>query len=140
MVCNCHTVTFRPDICVKMFVFNVQSDPLETKCLWVKVSQGKNVTVDISRGSKCHSGRNVGGRNVKAREENGSVIRVNSIATLSGNFAGCHSDVYKSTTLLLATFKSCLLSAHLICVYGLSPQPDLPFRSRHVRARKPTFV
>ncbi len=46
-------------------------------------------------------------------EENGSAIRVNSIATLSGNFAGCNSDVYKSTTLLLATFKSCLLSAHL---------------------------
>jgi hypothetical protein len=30
------------------------------------VSQGKNVTVDVSSGSKCHSGRNVGGRNVKA--------------------------------------------------------------------------
>jgi hypothetical protein len=68
MVCKCHTVTFCPEICVKMFIFkvDVQSDHLETKCLWVKVSQGKNVTVDISSGSKCYSGRNVGGRNVKA--------------------------------------------------------------------------
>jgi hypothetical protein len=30
------------------------------------VSQGNSVTVDVSSGSKCHSGRNVGGRNVKA--------------------------------------------------------------------------
>jgi hypothetical protein len=30
------------------------------------VSQGNSVTVDVSTGSKCHSGRNVGGRNVKA--------------------------------------------------------------------------
>jgi hypothetical protein len=61
-------VTFRPEICVKMSIFkvDVQSDHLETKCPWVKVSQGKNVTVDVSSGSKCHSGRNVGGRNVKA--------------------------------------------------------------------------
>ncbi len=68
MVCKCHTVTFRPEICVKMFIFkvDVQSDHVETKCSWVKVSQGKNVTVDVSSGSKCHSGRNVGGRNVKA--------------------------------------------------------------------------
>ncbi len=68
MVCKCHTLTFRPEICVKMFVFkvDVQSDQLGTKCSWVKVSQGKNVTVDVSSGSKCHSGRNVGGPNVKA--------------------------------------------------------------------------
>jgi hypothetical protein len=68
MVCKCHTVTFRPEICVKMFIFkvDVQSDHLETKCSWVKVSQGKNVTVDVSSGSKCYSGRNMGGRNVKA--------------------------------------------------------------------------
>jgi hypothetical protein len=71
MVCKCHTVTFRPEICVKMFIFkvDVQSDHLETKCSWVKVSQGKNVTVDVSSGSKCYSGRNVGGRNVKASAE-----------------------------------------------------------------------
>jgi hypothetical protein len=68
MVCKCHTVTFCLEICVKMSTFkvDVQSDHLETKCSWVKVSQGKNVTVDVSSGSKCHSGRNVGGRNVKA--------------------------------------------------------------------------
>jgi hypothetical protein len=68
MVYKCHTVTIRLEICVKMSIFkvDVQSDHLETKCLWVKVSQGKNVTVDVSSGSKCHSGRNVGGRNVKA--------------------------------------------------------------------------
>jgi hypothetical protein len=68
MVCKCHTVTFCPEICAKMFIFkvDVQSDYLETKCSWVKVSQGKNVTVDVSSGSKCYSGRNVGGRNVKA--------------------------------------------------------------------------
>jgi hypothetical protein len=30
------------------------------------VSQRNSVTVDVSSGSKCHSGRNVGGRNVKA--------------------------------------------------------------------------
>ncbi len=30
------------------------------------MSQGNSVTVDVSSGSKCHSGRNVGGRNVKA--------------------------------------------------------------------------
>jgi hypothetical protein len=61
-------VTVRPEICVKMLIFkvDVQSDHLETKCSWVKVSQGKSVTVDVSSGSKCHSGRNVGGRNVKA--------------------------------------------------------------------------
>jgi hypothetical protein len=35
---------------------DVQSDHLETKCSWVKVSQGKNVTVDVSSGSKYHSG------------------------------------------------------------------------------------
>jgi hypothetical protein len=58
MVCKRHTVTLRPEICVKMFIFkvDVQSDHLETKCSWVKVSQGKmspwtfqmglNVTVD----------------------------------------------------------------------------------------------
>ncbi len=59
-----------PEICVKMFIFkvDVQSDHLETKCSWVKVSQGKNVTVDVSSGSKCYSGRNVGGRNVKASD------------------------------------------------------------------------
>ncbi len=68
MVFKCHTVTFRPEICVKMFTFkvDVQSDCLEAKCSWVKVSQGKNVTMDISSGSKCYSGRNVGGCNVKA--------------------------------------------------------------------------
>jgi hypothetical protein len=57
-----------PEIYVKMFIFkvDVQSDHLETKCSWVKVSQGKNVTVEVSSGSKCHSGQNVGGRNVKA--------------------------------------------------------------------------
>jgi phage FluMu protein Com len=67
MVCKCHTVTFRPEICVKfIFKVDVQSDHLETKCSRVKVSQGQNVTVDVSSGSKCHSGRNVGGRNVKA--------------------------------------------------------------------------
>ncbi len=62
------TLTFRLEICVKMSIFkvDVQSDHLETKCPWVKVSQGKNVTVDVSSGSKCHSGRNLGGRNVKA--------------------------------------------------------------------------
>ncbi len=61
-------MTFCPEICVKMFIFkvDVQSDHLETKCSWVKVSQGKNVTVDVSSGSKCYSGQNVGGRNVKA--------------------------------------------------------------------------
>jgi hypothetical protein len=60
-------VTVSPEICVKVFIFkvDVQSDHLETKYSWVKVSQGKNVTVDVSSGSKCHSGRNVGGRNVK---------------------------------------------------------------------------
>ncbi len=67
-MCKCHTVTVRPEICVKMFIFevDVQSDHLRTKCSWVKVSQGKNVTLDVSSGSKCHSGRNVGERNVKA--------------------------------------------------------------------------
>ncbi len=35
---------------------------------------GKNVTVDVSSGSKCHSGRNVGGRNVKASFENVKII------------------------------------------------------------------
>ncbi len=30
------------------------------------MSQGNSVTVDVSTGSKCHSGRNMGGRNVKA--------------------------------------------------------------------------
>ncbi len=30
------------------------------------MSQGNSVTVDVSSGSKCHSGRNLGGRNVKA--------------------------------------------------------------------------
>ncbi len=71
MVCKCHTVTFHPEIYVKMSIFkvDVQSDHLETKCSWVKVFQGKNVTVDVSSGSKCHSGRNVGGRNVKASWE-----------------------------------------------------------------------
>ncbi len=60
-------MTVSPEICVKVFIFkvDVQSDHLETKYSWVKVSQGKNVTVDVSSGSKCHSGRNVGGRNVK---------------------------------------------------------------------------
>jgi hypothetical protein len=68
MVYKCHTVTIGPEICVKMFIFkvDVQSDHLETKCSWVKVSLGKNVTEDVSSGSICHSGRNVGGRNVKA--------------------------------------------------------------------------
>ncbi len=68
MVSKCHTVTFCPEICVKISIFkvDVQSDHLETKCSWVKVSQGKNVTVDVSSGSKCHSGQNVGGHNVKA--------------------------------------------------------------------------
>ncbi len=63
-------MTFRPEICVKMFIFkvDVQSDHLETKCSWVKVSQEKNVTVDVSSGSKCDSGRNVGGCNIKASE------------------------------------------------------------------------
>jgi hypothetical protein len=73
MVYKCHTVTNGPEICVKMFIFkvDVQSDHLETKCSWVKVSLGKNVTVDVSSGSKCHSGQNVGGRNVKAPGEGG---------------------------------------------------------------------
>jgi hypothetical protein len=77
MVCKCHTVTFRPEICVKMLIFkvDVQSDQLGTKCSWVKVSQGKNVTVDISSGSKCHSGRNVGGRNVGGRNVKASFHR-----------------------------------------------------------------
>jgi hypothetical protein len=72
MVYKCHTVTFCSEICVKMFIFkvDVQSDHLETNCSWVKVSQGKNVTVDVSSGSKCYSGRNVGGRNVKASQAN----------------------------------------------------------------------
>ncbi len=30
------------------------------------MSQGNNVTVDVSSGSKCHGGGNVGGRDVKA--------------------------------------------------------------------------
>ncbi len=61
-------MTFRPENCVKMSIFkvDVQSDHLETKFSWLKVSQGKNVTVDVSSGSKCHCGRIVGGRNVKA--------------------------------------------------------------------------
>ncbi len=73
MVCKCHTVTFCPEICVKMSIFKVDihSDHLETKCSWVKVSQGKNVTVNVSSGSKCHSGRNMGGRNVKASDIKG---------------------------------------------------------------------
>ncbi len=52
MVCKCPTVTFFPEICVQMFIFkvDVQSDHLETKCSWVKVSQGKNVTMDIQVG------------------------------------------------------------------------------------------
>jgi hypothetical protein len=47
---KCHTVTVRPEICVKMFIFkvDVQSVHLETKFSRVKVSQGENVTVDIS--------------------------------------------------------------------------------------------
>ncbi len=74
---KCHTVTVRPEICVKMFIFkvDVQSDHLETKCSCVKVSQGKSVTVDVSSGSKCHSGRNVGGRNVKASRTKGVSLR-----------------------------------------------------------------
>ncbi len=78
MVCKCHTVTFRPEICVKMSIFkvDVQSDHIETKCSRVKVSQGKNVTVDVSSGSKCHRGRNVGGRNIKASADLGYLGRV----------------------------------------------------------------
>jgi hypothetical protein len=40
---KCHSVTVRPEICVKMFMFkvDVQSVHLETKCSWVKFSQGK---------------------------------------------------------------------------------------------------
>jgi hypothetical protein len=30
------------------------------------VSQGNSFTVDVSSGSKCHGGQNVGGRNAKA--------------------------------------------------------------------------
>jgi hypothetical protein len=65
---KCHTVTVGPEICVKMFIFkvDVQSVHLETKCSQVKLSQGKNVTVDVSSGSKCRGGRKVGGRKVKA--------------------------------------------------------------------------
>ncbi len=65
---KCHTVTVRPEIWVKMFIFkvDVQSILLETKCSQVKLSQGKNVTVDVSSRSKCHGGRNMGGPNVKA--------------------------------------------------------------------------
>ncbi len=68
-----HTVTVCPEICVKRFFFKVdiQSVFLQTKCSWVNLSQGKHVTVDISSGSsKCHGGRNLGGRNVKAPRMN----------------------------------------------------------------------
>ncbi len=47
------------------FQVDVQNVHLETKCSWVKLSQGKNVTVNVSTGSKCHGGQNVGGHNVK---------------------------------------------------------------------------
>jgi hypothetical protein len=65
---KCHTVTAQPEMCVKMFIFKVdeQSVHLETKCSRVKLPQGKNVTMDVSSGSKCHGGQNVGGRNIKA--------------------------------------------------------------------------
>ncbi len=36
------------------------------KCHRGIVPQGNSVTVDVSSGSKCHGGQNVGGRNVKA--------------------------------------------------------------------------
>jgi hypothetical protein len=74
----------RPEICVKMSIFkvDVQSDHLETKCPWVKVSQGKNVTVDVSSGSKCHSGRNVGGRNVKASRVAGGLSKNGNLSSL----------------------------------------------------------
>jgi hypothetical protein len=53
------------------------------------VSQGNSVTVDVSTRSKCHSGRNVGGRNVKAPREASMVAGVHytdeSYATLVGN-------------------------------------------------------
>ncbi len=64
-----------------MFIFKVdiQSDHLETKCSWVKVLQGKNVTVDVSSGSKCYSGRNVGGRNVKASVGGGALTADHSL-------------------------------------------------------------
>jgi hypothetical protein len=83
MVCKCHTVTFCPKFCVKMFIFkvDVQSDQLGTKCSWVEVSQGKNVTVDVSSGSKCHSGRNVGGRNVKALSYNSWFVLSSHVIT-----------------------------------------------------------
>jgi hypothetical protein len=86
MVCKCHTVAFCPEICVKMSIFKVdiQSDHLETKCSWVKVSQGKNVTVDISSGSKCHSGRNVVGRNVKASLSHKSLLLTWDPSSLRG--------------------------------------------------------
>jgi hypothetical protein len=41
------------------------------------VSQGNSVTVDVSSRSKCHSGRNVGGCNVKAPHR--VVVRVVSV-------------------------------------------------------------
>jgi hypothetical protein len=68
MECKCHTVTVGPEICVKMFIFkvDVQFAHVETKCSLVKLSQRKNVTADVSSGSKCHNGQNMGGRNVKA--------------------------------------------------------------------------
>jgi hypothetical protein len=50
---------------------DVQSVHLENNCSRVKLSQGKNVTVDIPSGSKCHGRQNVGGRNVKAPDGQG---------------------------------------------------------------------
>ncbi len=43
------------------------------------MSQGNSVTVDVSTGSKCHSGRNVGGHNVKAPEQVRYRIKLTSI-------------------------------------------------------------
>jgi hypothetical protein len=51
MVGKCHNVTFRPEICVKMFIFkvDVQSDHLHCRD---QMFMGQSVT-----GEKCHHGR-----------------------------------------------------------------------------------
>ncbi len=75
-----HNVTVNPEICVKMFIFKVdiQSVHLETKCSRVKLSQGKKVTLDVSGGSKCHSGRTVVGRYVKAQYKEAALNKMHA--------------------------------------------------------------
>jgi hypothetical protein len=63
-----------------MFIFkvDVQSIHLETKCSQVKLSQGKNVTLDVSGRSKYNSVRTAGGRNLKAPSKEAALIKIHA--------------------------------------------------------------